>query len=229
MTISTATGIKRIQDDKGFGKWFDLLYPLIVSRDSCQPDQAVEPMVEPVTMTESDNTSGTGESLFVPIRGAAKKKDKTSELLLESMLSLKKVIENDPTKDILTLMREDMKQAREQDMQFQQLMLAVLQQQPGVQQPGVHQPVMHQQPRSTVIQSPSVGHHSSPIAHSWPTNTHPRYGNLQHPNFGNNYGIIPNAAMEHGCTSTNMPCPTSEPENDSFTDDGFDGYLLNLK
>ena len=59
MTICHATGIKRIQDKKGFEKWFDLLYPLIKLFDSFQPD----------------NTSGTGESLFLTIKsaGAGKK------------------------------------------------------------------------------------------------------------------------------------------------------------
>lgn len=37
------------------------------------------------------------------------------------MNALKKVIETDPTKHILTLMREDMKQAREPDQQFQHM------------------------------------------------------------------------------------------------------------
>ncbi|XP_028396162.1 uncharacterized protein LOC114520140 [Dendronephthya gigantea] len=39
----TATGIQRFQDEKGFGKWFDLLFPLVKTRDSCQPGMAVEP------------------------------------------------------------------------------------------------------------------------------------------------------------------------------------------
>ena len=106
MTIHRATGIKRIQDEKGFEKWFDLLYPLIKSRDSCQPKQALEPAVA----SESENTSGTGEALFVAVRGEnATRKDKTTELLVGSLQSLKEVIESDPTKDILNLTREDMK------------------------------------------------------------------------------------------------------------------------
>ena len=43
LTVSTKSGIKRIQDDKGYGQWFNLLYTLIKSRDSCQPEQAFEP------------------------------------------------------------------------------------------------------------------------------------------------------------------------------------------
>ena len=43
LTIQTATCIKRFVEDKGFSKWFDLLFPLIKSRDSCQPEPAIEP------------------------------------------------------------------------------------------------------------------------------------------------------------------------------------------
>jgi len=34
LTIKTATTIKRFQDEKGDGRWFDQLHPVIKSRDS---------------------------------------------------------------------------------------------------------------------------------------------------------------------------------------------------
>jgi hypothetical protein len=34
--------MKRIQDEKGYGQWFGLLYPLIISREPCQPEQVIE-------------------------------------------------------------------------------------------------------------------------------------------------------------------------------------------
>ena len=43
LTMKTASGIKRFQEDKGFGKWFNTLLPLVQSRVSCQPEQAIEP------------------------------------------------------------------------------------------------------------------------------------------------------------------------------------------
>jgi hypothetical protein len=43
MTIKTATGIQRFQDEKGYDKWFGLLFPLVKTHDSCQPNMAVEP------------------------------------------------------------------------------------------------------------------------------------------------------------------------------------------
>ena len=43
MTIKTASGIKRFQDDKNLGNWFNQLFPLVKSRESAQPEQAIEP------------------------------------------------------------------------------------------------------------------------------------------------------------------------------------------
>lgn len=43
LTIKTGTGIKRFQEDKNFGTWFQKLYDIVKTRDSCQPEQAREP------------------------------------------------------------------------------------------------------------------------------------------------------------------------------------------
>ena len=45
LTVKTASGIKRFQDEKEYGKWFDVLLPLMKTRLLCQPDQAIEPSV----------------------------------------------------------------------------------------------------------------------------------------------------------------------------------------
>ena len=42
MTIKTATGIKRFQDNQGYGKWFPTLFAVVKTRESCQPEQALE-------------------------------------------------------------------------------------------------------------------------------------------------------------------------------------------
>lgn len=43
LTVKTTSGVKRLTDEKGYGKWFDLLYLIVKSRDSCQAEQAREP------------------------------------------------------------------------------------------------------------------------------------------------------------------------------------------
>lgn len=132
LTIQTATGIKRVQDEKGYGQWFNLLYPLIKSRDSCQPDQAIEPDATNENMGKEDgNNDDSGSNMFVPVKNGRSRKRKTDrmmDVLLETGKVLKAAIENDPTKDILALMREEMQQAREQDKRFNELMATMCQQ-----------------------------------------------------------------------------------------------------
>ena len=43
MSVKTSTGIQRFQDDKNLGHWFTQLFPLVKSRESVQPEQAIEP------------------------------------------------------------------------------------------------------------------------------------------------------------------------------------------
>lgn len=43
LTQKTATGIKRYQEDRGFGKWFNALFDVVKTTDSCQPKWALEP------------------------------------------------------------------------------------------------------------------------------------------------------------------------------------------
>jgi len=43
MTRKTASGIDNFMHSKGYGSWFQKLFPLVESRDSCNPDNGIEP------------------------------------------------------------------------------------------------------------------------------------------------------------------------------------------
>ena len=47
MKMKTATGIKRFQDSQGHGKLFPTLFAVVKTRESCQPEQAIEPSPSP--------------------------------------------------------------------------------------------------------------------------------------------------------------------------------------
>eukprot|EP00794_Sanderia_malayensis_P010300 gene10300-11363_t len=38
MFMKTASGIKRFQEERGYSAWFNQLFLLVKTRDSCQPD-----------------------------------------------------------------------------------------------------------------------------------------------------------------------------------------------
>ena len=46
LTIKTATGVNCFQEEKHCRPWFPMLFALVKTRDSCQPERAVEPTDE---------------------------------------------------------------------------------------------------------------------------------------------------------------------------------------
>lgn len=134
LTIETASGIKRFVEDKGFGKWFDALFPLIKSRDSCQPEQAIEPSTStssspcstPSELEEDeekieDKTEGETRAMFVPIKKRKRKENEPGPA--DKMLKLlEEMVENDQTKDLLQFMREDAEKSRQHELECLRLL-----------------------------------------------------------------------------------------------------------
>jgi hypothetical protein len=114
MTIKTATGIQRFQDEKGYGKWFDLLFLLVKTRDSCQPAMAVEPFAIN-DLTEEEEVAKTFED-FVPRK---KIKLPKKNMVAEAVDLLKQVGEKDPAKELITFMQEEAEKARKHELRIQ--------------------------------------------------------------------------------------------------------------
>ena len=152
LTIKTATGIKRFQEGKGYGQWFNQLYALIKTRDSCQPEQAMEPSASSSSNPELDESTSTSQEgrnakLFVPVKGQSNKRKK-NETLLEVVDVIKKALENDPIKDLVDYMKEDAEKSRQHELMLAQMLMqqpirqdTFLNQMPHVSQPPVSQPV----------------------------------------------------------------------------------------
>ena len=111
LKCKSASGIARFQECKVFDKWFNQLLPLVKSRESCQPEQALEPCsvqpfeqgadeqedevddpkTEKVRSTHSTQSSTSSSSSlvfsikkrpFVPINGkSSSKKQKLEDLI----------------------------------------------------------------------------------------------------------------------------------------------------
>ena len=129
MTIKTATGIKRFQEDKGYSTWFDSLFPLVKTRDSCQPEMAVEPSAsssEPSTSSdvqESDKQEQEAVNKvkqFIPIK---KRKTPQKGHVGEAVALLKTAIDQDPTKEFIGFMQEEAEKARQHELEIVKLIL----------------------------------------------------------------------------------------------------------
>ena len=74
LTVKTASGVTNFVESKGYGNWFNELYPLVKSRDSCKPENVSEPSAK-VDGNEKDSTSEDSASkfegdkeMFVPVK-----------------------------------------------------------------------------------------------------------------------------------------------------------------
>ena len=142
LTIKTGTGIKRFQEDKSYGAWFQKLYEVVKTRDSCQAEQAIEPTATqfyrnqiascstPTEDTsESEASSNNQSNVFVPIK-QGKKKSSRDDPICEAMKLMKTIAEKDPSKELINFMKEDIQKAREHELQLMQMMLSFGNQQP---------------------------------------------------------------------------------------------------
>jgi hypothetical protein len=130
-------------EEKGFSKWFDLLFPLIKSRDSCQPERAIEPSTSRPSSSASFSSSGgtsrvssgtptdevendeekeeeATEKMFVPIR--KKRKNNEAEAIGKMLKIMETIVENDPTKDLLKFMKEDAERSRQTKQELLRLL-----------------------------------------------------------------------------------------------------------
>ena len=110
LTVKTATGIDRLQEQKNYGSWFPMLFSLVKTRDSCQPKRAVEP--------------STGRSEDVEGQSSASPASSLEESAIECM---EKLLERDPTKELLKFYKEENEKARRHERQLMQMIMSVQQ------------------------------------------------------------------------------------------------------
>ena len=147
LTVKPASGITRFIENKGYGKWFNLLYPLVKTRDSCKPENAREPsalgrnadcvdygVIEADdegegSSTSSNSTNKSSDLQFkkkvAPVKKSTFKRSKTDQVA-KALELLQATIENDPAKELLQILKEDMKASREQEMRYFQLMSGLM-------------------------------------------------------------------------------------------------------
>ena len=142
LTMKSASGIKRFQEEKGFGSWFDQLFALVKTRHSCQPEQAIEPSAALEQSTSSDaseNVSNEQAELYVPTRKQAKKKLSNMESSFSEVVGmLKTMVENDPMKEYIAFAREEAEKSRQEELRLMEMLMSQNSQFPQYSQPQPH-------------------------------------------------------------------------------------------
>ena len=137
MVFKTATGISNYKDQKDFSSWFDMLFPLIKSRESCQPEQAIEPSAGPSTSdkeseinvfddeSETETSMKSDEKLFVPKPTKKNKRGENNlvEKTVEVLESVKSRVQNQQTSSFLEFMEKENARARAHELEMLKLLM----------------------------------------------------------------------------------------------------------
>ena len=92
------------------------------TRDSCNPEMAIEPTAlenvageanvsemesEDITSNKSDEDGGK-DNLFIPIKRDKKKKKENEDVATEALRALNKIVERDHAKELMDFMKDQM-------------------------------------------------------------------------------------------------------------------------
>ena len=102
----------------------------------------VQPQVYKKSEQTAVNTSSDDRKLFVPVKNRGKKRKNVSSSAVECK---EKLLERDPTKELLKFYKEENEKARRHELQLMQVIMTV------------QQPTEHVQ-RSTPVNSPQYGY-----------------------------------------------------------------------
>ena len=130
--MKTGSGIKRLQEERGYGAWFHQLFSLVKTRDSCQPEQAIEPDNEVSYIEDNSSiselaatssTSSESPAFFVPTKKTSKVKARKDAIFNEMMEMMKTVVNNDPMRNYLEYATVEAERNRQHEFQLVQMLM----------------------------------------------------------------------------------------------------------
>ena len=100
----TASRISRYQVEKSYGKWWDILFPLVASRESADPSNIVKPpFYNDNQNTDPENNLGGSKNATAEKKCECKPK-KNKETIEQGLLTLTKLFINNDPMEMMKLM-----------------------------------------------------------------------------------------------------------------------------
>lgn len=118
LTRQTASGIENFIQKQGYGKWFGQLFPLVQSRESAQPEQAIEPSES----LDQDCDKENAPTIYVP-RKKRKSKETEKSALTEAVQKFNDILQQDPTEPLIKFFKEENDQFRQHEERMMQLQM----------------------------------------------------------------------------------------------------------
>ena len=93
------------------------------TRDSCQPEQAIEPYsTAPADSPSTSSPSSEKQEFFVPVPGKRKKTKKENQVN-ELMTMMRTVVDQHPLKDFIAFAREEAEKSRQHELKLIKLLM----------------------------------------------------------------------------------------------------------
>ena len=132
LTMKSGSGIKRFQEERGYGASFHQLFSLVKTRDSCQPEQAIEPDNEVSYIEDNSSiselaatssTSSESPAFFLPTKKTSKVKARKDAIFNDMLEIMKTVVNNDPIRNYLEYATEEAERNRQYEFQLVQMLM----------------------------------------------------------------------------------------------------------
>ena len=126
LTKRTSSGMARHQVEKSYGKWWDILFPLVASRESSDPNIMIEPSFDTINQRVESKTQPNEVTNVSSQNGKANMKKQKEKKLEQEIVNLtRSFIENDPTEKLLNFLTSENERSRRHEAKMMRMMLQI--------------------------------------------------------------------------------------------------------
>ena len=126
LTNRTASGTARYQVEKGYGKWWHILFTLVARRQFSDHNNMIEPSFDTINQRVESETQPNEITNVSNQNGKANmKKQKEKKLEQEIVNWTRSVIENDPTEKLLNFLTSENERSRVHEAEMMRMMLQI--------------------------------------------------------------------------------------------------------
>ena len=126
LTNRTASGIARYRVEKGYGKWWHILFTLVARRQSSDPNNMIEPSFDTINQRVESETQPNEVTNVSSQNGKTNMKKQKEKKLEQDIVNLaRSFIENNPTKKLLNFLASENERPRRHEAEIMRMMLQI--------------------------------------------------------------------------------------------------------
>ena len=122
----TASGIAGYQVEKGYGKWWETLFPSVASMESSDPNNIIEPSFDTINQRVESEAQANEVTNVSSQNGKTNMKKQKEKKLEQDIVNLaRSFIENNPTEKLLNFLASENERPRRHEAEIMRMMLQI--------------------------------------------------------------------------------------------------------